>query len=101
MTYYRDYGWKRSRFWKKTSNDWVARDNLIRSELCKKNPAENQASFCLRLGIDPKTMKRMVRILKSEREIQDAIRVLEDEENQIFAPALYLEAFRILDEVGS
>ena len=37
----------------------------------------------------------------SEREIQDAIRVLGDEENQIFAPALYLEAFRILDEVGS
>jgi len=36
-----------------------------------------------------------------EREIQDAIRVLGDAENQIFAPALYLEAFRILDEVGS
>jgi hypothetical protein len=36
----------------------------------------------------------------SEAEIQDAIRVLGDGESQVFAPALYLEAFRIFDEAG-
>ena len=37
----------------------------------------------------------------SELEIQDAIKVLEDEESEVFAPALHLEAFRILDEAGT
>lgn len=36
----------------------------------------------------------------TEREIQDAIRVLADPENQLYAPALHLEAFMILDEAG-
>jgi len=30
--------------------------------------------------------------------MHDAILVLADPENQVFAPALHLEAFRILDE---
>lgn len=36
----------------------------------------------------------------TEREIQDAIRVLEEGENQLLAPALYLEAFTIMDEAA-
>lgn len=36
----------------------------------------------------------------TEAEIQDAIRVLEDPDNEIFAPALHLEAFTILDEAS-
>jgi len=36
----------------------------------------------------------------SEEEKADAIRVLEDESNAIWAPELYEEAFRILDEGG-
>jgi hypothetical protein len=34
----------------------------------------------------------------SELEMQDAIRVLADPELQVSAPALHLEAFRILEE---
>jgi len=33
-------------------------------------------------------------------EIRDATLVLEDRENELFAPALYLEATLILDEAG-
>lgn len=36
----------------------------------------------------------------SEAEIHDAIKVLEDPENEIFAPALHLEAFTIFDEAS-
>lgn len=37
----------------------------------------------------------------TQAEIHDAIKVLEDEENQFHAPALYLEAFTIFDEASS
>lgn len=36
----------------------------------------------------------------TELEVWDAIRVLEQEDNQTMAPALHLEAFRILEEAG-
>lgn len=36
----------------------------------------------------------------SEEEMQDAIRVLADPDNQVFAPALYLEAERIFEEAS-
>lgn len=34
----------------------------------------------------------------TDAEMHDAVLVLADPENQLLAPALYLEAFRILDE---
>lgn len=37
----------------------------------------------------------------TEAEMQDAIRVLEDADNQFYAPLLYLEAERILFEESS
>lgn len=36
----------------------------------------------------------------SEREIQDAIRVLEDPDNELYEPTMYLEAFMIFEEVS-
>lgn len=36
----------------------------------------------------------------TEEEIQDAIRVLADPENEIFAPALWFEAFTIFEEAS-
>lgn len=36
----------------------------------------------------------------TDAEMHDAVLVLADPENQILAPALHLEAFRILDEAG-
>ncbi len=36
----------------------------------------------------------------TEAEIQDAIKVLEDADNETFAPALHLEAFAIFDEAS-
>lgn len=36
----------------------------------------------------------------TDAEVMDAIRVLEDVDNERFVPELHLEAFRILDEAG-
>lgn len=36
----------------------------------------------------------------TERDIRDAIRVLEDPDNQKYAPALYVEAERIFEEAS-
>lgn len=37
----------------------------------------------------------------TDAEMHDAVLVLADPENQTLAPALHLEAFRILDEAGA